>query len=72
MRIFLRPWMRPCAVLMVIAAAGLLLAYGFSGWTLLAAALLLACPVAALWAVLRLDRDLRDALHSASSEGVPK
>lgn len=72
MRIFLHPWMRACAVLMAAGAAGVLLAYGFGGWSLLAAALLLACPVATLWALLRLDRDLRDALRAASSEGAPK
>lgn len=72
MRMFLHPWMRPCAVLMAAAAAGVLLAYGFSGWSLLAAALLLACPAATLWAVLRLDRDLRDALRASRSEGATK
>jgi Flp pilus assembly protein TadB len=48
--------MRWCIFVGVVAAATILLLYGLSAWTLLAAALLIACPAVIGW-VLIIERD---------------
>lgn len=50
--------MRGCAIFMAAAAILILVIYGITLWTVLAAALLLACPVYVLWAVAQLDAPL--------------
>lgn len=50
--------MRGCAIFMTLAAVGIVFAYGFTWWSIAGALLLLACPVAVLWGIARLDEDL--------------
>lgn len=45
-----------CSVVMAAIASALPFLYGWSWWTLLLAAVLLACPVAIVWTVLRFGR----------------
>lgn len=46
-----------CGLLMTAIAAALPLRYGVSWWTLLLAAVLLACPAGLVWTALRFGRD---------------
>lgn len=46
---------RGCSVFMAAAAAAILVVYGVTLWSLLAVAILLACPVYVLWSVAKLD-----------------
>lgn len=55
----MKRWIWLCPVLSVAVAIGLLVAFGLSLWTAVLAALMLGCPIAALWAYYtgRLPRD---------------
>lgn len=50
--------MRGCAIVMAAAAILIAVIYGMTWWSVLAVALLLACPVYVLWAVAQLDAPL--------------
>lgn len=71
MHVFTRRMVRGCALLMALAAAGVVVAYGFTWWALTGALLLLACPVAVLWASARLDAPRQAPAGSARSGGSP-
>ena len=47
--------MRACAIVMAAAAILIVVIYGITLWSVLAAAILLACPVYVLWSVAELD-----------------
>ena len=47
--------MRGCAIVMALAAVLIVVFYGITWWSLLAAAILLGCPVYVLWSVASLD-----------------
>lgn len=51
-----RPWL--CPVVSLVVAGSLLAFFGVSLWTIVGTAILLACPVAAVWAYIAGDREL--------------
>ena len=56
-------WVWLCPLIGVVAAAVLLVFWGFTLWTAITLALLLVCPAVVIWALLYAGRDgLRDKL----------
>lgn len=50
-----RPWL--CPILSLIVAGSLLALFGVSPWTIVGTAILLACPIAAVWAYVAGERE---------------
>lgn len=57
-RRFANRWLWLCPLLGILVAAGVLVAFGFSIWTALLAALLLVCPALIVWGAVKLRHQL--------------
>lgn len=63
---FLSRWSWLCPLLSVLLAAALLVAFGFTWWRALLAALLLVCPALLVWGAVEVARDRWQARHRRS------
>ena len=58
--------MRGCAIFMAFAAVLIVVVYGITLWSLLGAAILLACPVYVLWSAAKVDAEAQRDLGNPS------
>jgi membrane protein implicated in regulation of membrane protease activity len=63
-------WLWLCPGLAVLVAACVLWVYGFSWWSALLAAAMLACPLLILWGVVQIARDERRQRAVRRSAGL--
>jgi hypothetical protein len=61
---FVNRWISLCPVLMILAAAGLLMAFGLTIWTALLVAVLLVCPALMIWGAITLRHTIWGRPHA--------